>query len=49
MAKIILEFENKEDRDRWLAAYDSSGSQEIDEYWHQYNETPPVVNITKED
>lgn len=49
MAKVILEFEKKEDRDIWLAAYYNSGEQEIDEYWYQDNLDPPVIQITEED
>lgn len=49
MPKVILEFNNVEDRDKWVGAYSNSGEQEMDEYWHMDGLTPPVIKITEED
>jgi hypothetical protein len=48
MAKVIFEFETKEDRDKWLAAYYNSGEQELAEYWQQDGEEMPDIKITEE-
>lgn len=48
MPKVVLEFETKEDRDKWLGAYYNSGEQELAEYWQQDGEEMPDIKITEE-
>lgn len=49
MAKVVFEFANEEDRNKWYAAYSNSGEQEIFEYWYQDNEEVPEWKETVED